>query len=301
MRIIIGFIYILIPVLAWGMSFVSTEFLLQTMGPMMIVAIRFCLGTFVLFTVLKCKQAFEPLKKEHIPYFLLAGGIGITAYFYFENIGILKIGATDSVLMISTIPVVTMMTDRFFYKSRFGLMNILSVSGSFVGVVFVVLNGGGTISGASDRLGYVFIFLAVVSWVIYIMSTKKLIGQYSLLSITFYQFLFSIPFFLLFLPFETTQWQAVGLPQVLNLLFLSVVASILGFYYYNKAMDYIGATSSSVFLNFMPIITMVFGFFYLNTEVTVLQIIGSAIIIVSATISVVFSERVDEQVGEKVD
>lgn len=291
MRLILGLIYILIPVLAWGMSFVSTEFLLKSMGPMMIVAIRFCLGTLALYLILKCRKGPEKLKKEHIPYFLLAGGIGITAYFYFENIGILHIGATDSVLMISTIPVVTMITDKLFYKSKFGIWNILSVLGSCIGVVLIVLNGSRDSAGGTNWSGYVYMLLAIVSWVVYIMSTKRLIGQYSMVNITFYQFLFSIPFFLLFLPFEHTSWEIVGLQEVLNLAFLSIMASILGFYYYNKAMDYIGATSSAVFLNFMPIITMVFGYIYLDKRVTSLQLIGSLIIIVSATLSVVFSEK----------
>lgn len=291
MRLLLGCIYILIPVLVWGMSFVSTEFLLRSMGPMMIVAIRFCLGTLALFLILKFSKSLERLKKEHIPYFLLAGGIGITAYFYFENIGILNIGATDSVLMISTIPVVTMITDILFYRSKFGLWNVISVLGSCIGVVLVVMNGGGESGGSTNWTGYVFMFLAIISWVVYIMSTKRLIGQYSMVNITFYQFLFSIPFFLLFLPFEHTDWGMVGFQEVLNLIFLSIMASILGFYYYNKAMDYIGATSSAVFLNFMPIITMIFGYFYLHRSVTAFQLIGCLIIIVSATLSVVFTEK----------
>lgn len=291
MRRLLGLIYILIPVLAWGMSFVSTEFLLRSMGPMMIVAIRFCLGTLVLFAILKCKKGPARLKKEHIPYFFLAGGIGITAYFYFENIGILNIGATDSVLMISTIPVVTMITDTLFYKSRFGFWNIVSVIGSCLGVALIVLNGGNSLETAASGIGYIYMFLAIVSWVVYIMSTKRLIGEYSMVDVTFYQFLFSIPFFLLFLPFEQTNWQSVGADEILNLAFLSIMASILGFYFYNKAMDYIGATTSAIFLNFMPIITMVFGYFYLNSNVTVLQLIGSLVIIVSATLSVIFTEK----------
>lgn len=291
MRKFLGLIYILIPVLAWGMSFVSTEFLLRSMGPMMIVAIRFCLGTLALFAILKCKKGPERLKKEHIPYFLLAGGIGITAYFYFENIGILNIGATDSVLMISTIPVVTMITDKWFYKSRFGLWNIVSVIGSCLGVALIVLNGSGNPETAASGIGYLYMFLAIVSWVVYIMSTKRLIGAYSMVDITFYQFLFSIPFFLLFLPFEHTDWGSVGTDEILNLAFLSIMASILGFYFYNKAMDYIGATTSAIFLNFMPIITMIFGYLYLNTDVTLLQLIGSLVIIVSATLSVLFTEK----------
>lgn len=290
-KIILGLIYIMIPVLAWGISFVSTEYLLRTMGPMMIVAIRFCLGTLALFLLLRFKGGPAKLRREHIPYFLAAGGIGITVYFYFENIGILGIGATDSVLIISTIPVVTMITDKLIYKSTFGIWSVLSVIGSTVGVALIVQSGARGGEGASNPWGYLFMFFAILSWVVYIMSTKKLIGRYSLIDITFYQFLFSIPFFPIFLPFEKSAWHLVGSAEIVHLAFLSIVASILGFLYYNKAMDYIGATSSAVFLNFMPVITMLFGYFYLGATVTLTQIIGSVIIIVSATASVLFSEK----------
>lgn len=284
----------MIPVLAWGMSFVSTEFLLKTMGPMMIITIRFCIGTAVLFAILKTKGGPTKLQKEHIPYFLAAGGIGIAVYFYFENVGILNIGANDSVLIISTIPVVTMLTDRLFYKSRLGVFSILSVVGSCVGVALIVFNGSQASSAASDPIGYLFMFFAIVSWVVYILATKKLIGKYSMVEITFYQFLFSLLFFPPFLLFETTKWELIGMHEVLHLTFLSIVASILGFFYYNKAMDYIGATSSAVFLNFMPVITMLFGYFYMGIVVSPIQLAGSVIIIVSATVSVIFSEKVQD-------
>ncbi len=290
MRLLLGIIYILIPTLAWGVSFVSTEFLLRTMGPMIIVAIRFCIGTAALLALLKLKKGPAKLKREHIPYFLLAGGIGIVAYFYFENIGILNIGANDSVLMVATMPIITMLVDSFIYKNKLGIWNVVSVAASFAGVALIVF-GGSSSSGGANPVGYVYMLLAIVSWVVYIMSTKKLIGNYPYLDLTFYQFLFSLPFFVFFLPFEHTSWQLVGFEQWAHIIFLSVMASVLGFYFYNKAMDYIGATSSTVFLNFMPIITLIFGYFYLGSAVSPFQIIGCIIIIISATVSVLNSRE----------
>lgn len=284
-----GVLVVLIPVILWGMSFVSTEFLLKTMGPMMIVGIRFLIGTCLLFGVLKCKGGIHKPKKEHIPLFLLAGGIGIVAYFYFENVGILHIGANASVMMIGTLPVITMIFDSLVSKTRFSFLHFCVVALSSVGVAMIVMSSLKSGESGTSLLGYLFMTISILTWVVYSLATKKLNQNYSHAEVTFYQFLFSLPFFVIFIPFETTNWAAIGTPQILHIAFLSVLSSVVGFYLYNKAIDYIGVTEASIFLNFMPIVTMIYSFLYLGSTITWLQIVGCGLIILSATFAVKMS------------
>lgn len=284
-----GVLMVLLPVIFWGMSFVSTEYLLHTMGAMMIVGIRFLIGTILLFAVLKAKGGIHKPKKEHIPLFLLAGGIGIVAYFYFENVGILHIGANASVMMIGTLPVITMIFDSIVSKTKFSFLHFCVVALSSVGVALIVLSSLKQGESAGSLLGYIFMAISILTWVVYSLSTKKLNQNYSHAEVTFYQFLFSLPFFVIFIPFETTNWEQIGMSQFLHIAFLSVLSSVLGFYLYNKAIDYIGVTEASVFLNFMPIVTMIYSFFYLGSTITWLQLGGCVLIILSATVAVKMS------------
>lgn len=286
-----GVLMVLFPVIFWGMSFVSTEYLLQTMGPMMIVGIRFLIGTSLLYAILKIRGGITRPKKEHIPLFLLAGGIGIVAYFYFENVGILHIGANASVMMIGTLPVITMVFDSLLSKERFSFLHFCVVGLSSIGVALIVLSSLNGAESKGSLLGYVYMAISILTWVVYSLATKKLNQNYTHAEVTFYQFLFSLPFFVVFIPFETTNWSLIGMSQILHIIFLSVLSSVMGFYLYNKAIDYIGVTEASIFLNFMPIVTMIYSFFYLGSAITWLQLLGCGLIILSATVAVKLSQN----------
>lgn len=48
-----GIISVMIPVVLWGISFVSTEVLLDKMGPMTIGAVRFVIATAMLYAMMR--------------------------------------------------------------------------------------------------------------------------------------------------------------------------------------------------------------------------------------------------------
>lgn len=286
-----GLISVMIPVIAWGISFVSTEYLLDTMGAMSIGAVRFIFATLILYFMMKkTKTSLKIDRKDHI-LFVLAGGIGIAIYFYFENTGIKYISASPSALIIAAIPVFTLIFESLIYKRKIGLVDSLAILISIVGVVLIVDIRLDEFFKAEESLGYVMMVGAVLSWVIYSMASKPLFAKYSYLTIIFYQFIYSLPFFIIALPFETNQWHMIGLEGVIHLLFLSVVASVLGFYYYAKAMDLLGVTESSVFINFLPIVTIVFSYFYMGQGVTLKQLIGGVFVMLSVTVTTLYEKK----------
>ena len=80
-----GLISVMIPVIAWGISFVSTEYLLDDLGPMTIGAVRFLFATMLLFAMMKATGTSLKIDKKDNILFILAGGIGIGIYFYLDR------------------------------------------------------------------------------------------------------------------------------------------------------------------------------------------------------------------------
>lgn len=286
-----GLLSILVPVITWGISFVSTEFLLTTLGPMTIGLIRFVIATAMLYMAMKMTK--QPLKiepRDHL-LFLLAGGIGIGVYFYFENTGIKYISASPAALIIAAIPVFTLIFEAIIYKRKVDRIDLFAVFLSVFGVVFIVDIKLSELFRVQEGIGYLMMFGAVIAWVIYSMASKPLFERYSYLTIIFYQFLYSIPFFMPFIFFEANQWQAVGFEGIAHLIFLSIFASVLGFYYYAKAMDLLGVSEASIFINFLPIVTIIFSFFYLGTLISMRQFIGGALVLSSVTITTLHEQK----------
>lgn len=293
-----GFLSVMIPVIAWGISFVSTEYLLDYLGAMTIGAIRFVFATIILYGVMKFTKTPLKIDKKDRLLFVLAGGIGISIYFFFENTGIKYISASPSALIIAAIPMFTLLFEMIIFKRVVKWVDMLAILASIIGVVLIVDIKFSEFFKAEESFGYLMMLGAVLSWVIYSMASRPLFNKYSYLTIVFYQFLYSLPFFMVVVPFEHNNWNLLGTEGIIHLVFLSVFASTLGFYYYAKAMDLLGVTESSVFINFLPIVTIIFSYFYMGQMASTKQLIGGVFVMLSVTVTTLYDKKLENE-GEK--
>lgn len=284
-----GTIFILITVLFWGISYVSAEYLLAFLGPMTIGAFRFVTATLLLTIVMRFRKEKEKVRKEDKKLLALAGAIGISVYFFFESTGISYISASPAALIIAAIPMFTLIFEVIIFKRPYDWMDVVAILISIVGVIFVMdlkFDREAFASGDSKQwIGYLMMFGAVLSWVVYSMASRPLFKKYSYLTIVYHQFLYSLPYFILLVPFENNQWDQVDSLAVGHLLFLAIFASVIAFYCYAQSMGLLGVTESSVYINFLPVVTIVFSFFYTGQWIGRTQMLGGALIISSLMFS----------------
>lgn len=96
---------------------------------------------------------------------MAASGItGVTMYFRFENNAVLKISSNEASILIGTIPIFSLIFNRFIYKSRITLRNFLSIAASIFGIYPII---GGARAFSLNVVGYVFMIMAAVSWSMY--------------------------------------------------------------------------------------------------------------------------------------
>ncbi len=275
------FAAVLTAVLVWGLSFLSIKITVAVFPPMTLALLRFIMASVLLFGVLKLREPETKLDFKDLPLFIPAGVIGITLYFFFENNGVKIITASAASIIIATIPILTLVADALILKNRLTGKKIISVFLSMIGVCLVV---GVDIRWSDSGLGYLMMLGAAISWVIYTIITKPLFKKYSQLAIVFYQTVIGtialIPFALL----EKTDWNQVSITIVLNLFFLGVCCSALGYYVYAYALDKLGANLSALFLNFIPVVAVVASCFILKERLSFLQILGGVIVISAVTI-----------------
>jgi len=278
-----GILSVMVPVVTWGISFVSIEVLLDVLGPMTIGAIRFTMATALLYLMMKQKKVSMTIQPKDRGLFFMAGSIGIALYFFFENTGIRYISAAPSSLILAAIPAATLVAEMVFYKRKAGWMDFIIFSGSIIGV-FMIVSGDSGGSGSDRLIGYLMMVGAVLTWVVYSIASKPLFGRYDYLTIIFYQFFYSLPFFWLSVPFEVNHFSAITAEHVVHMVFLAVFASVLGFYYYARAMDLIGVTETSLFINLIPIVTIVFSLLYLHKGISLHQWIGGTVVLLAVTL-----------------
>lgn len=62
----------------------------------------------------------------------------------------------------------------------------------------------------------------------------------------------------------------------LNVVFLGVLGSAIGYWLYVIMLDNLGASRSSVFINLIPVVSVIASFFVLGERLALLQILGGA-------------------------
>ncbi|MCR5240973.1 MAG: DMT family transporter [Prevotella sp.] len=298
-----------VTVAIWGSTFVFTKMLLQNgLSPAQIFTLRFIIAYILLlaFTFLRDKVTFSPPESEGVRgglknrsfrlfaaswrdefLMVLLGITGGSVYFLAENAAMLYTTATNTSLIVCSCPLFAMLLFAIVYRhsERITKFQALGSIIACLGMAVVVLNGHFVLH--LSPLGDMLAFAACLCWAVYSLLIKYASERYSSLFITrkvfIYGLLTIIPYFIL-RPSEATIFSFsifnFQLSIILNLLFLSVVASMLCYIMWNWVISKLGAVVATNWVYFNPITTIIFAWWLLHEQITVWFLLGSALILI---------------------
>ncbi|KAA6328544.1 DMT family transporter, partial [termite gut metagenome] len=210
------------------------------------------------------------------------GMCGGSLYFLFENTALQIAPASNVALIICITPILTTFLTRLVFKKE--RIKPCMILGSFIalsGVVLVVFNGKYLLK--ISPLGDMFTLLAALSWAFYSIVFGELSKRYSTLFITRKVFFYGIVTVLPFLYFSPAAFDirlVVASPVILsNLLFLGIVASLLCYITWNKAVKELGIVRTSNYLYLNPLVTLLTSSVIIHERITLIALIGSVLIL----------------------
>jgi drug/metabolite transporter (DMT)-like permease len=259
----------------WGLSFLSTKVAIASLPPMTIAALRFAVAVAVLLPIAFARREALRIRLRDLPLMAASGLLGVTLYFLCENNGIALLTASESSLVIATIPVLTMLVDRLALKTALGARSYIGALLSFAGVALIVAPALG--ESSSSLKGFLYMGGAALCWVAYALITKPLSASYSGLNITFWQSLLGLLGCLPFAFAERPSFGSVDLAVALNVLYLGLLCSAAGYLLYIAAMDKLGAGTTSVFLNLVPVVSVAAAYVLLGESRARKPLAGGAI------------------------
>ena len=267
--------------LVWGLSFVSTKVLTEHgLRPIEIYLYRFIIAYVILLAICHKKLFSYSLRDELL--FVVLGMTGGSIYFIAENIAVTKTLVANVSLLTSLTPIITVFLVGCIYKSeRPSLWVVLGSLIAIVGVGFVVL--GGSQSGLEVHpLGDMLALAAAFSFSIYSLVLKKINANYSTFFITRKTFFYGIITALPFIAIEPSHAPLSTLCNInvlLNILFLGLFCSLMGFALMAQAVKVIGPVKANNYLYIQPIVTLIAGWVILHQNVGWTGWIGCALII----------------------
>ena len=289
----LGHFLAFLTVAIWGSTFVFTKMLLlHGLSPAQIFTLRFIVAYLLLlaFELVSRRQSFRLFSaswRDELT-MLLLGITGGSVYFLTENAALLYTTATNTSLIVCSCPLFAMLLVAVAYRQseRFTRVQVVGSLLACLGMAVVVLNGRFVLH--LSPVGDMLAFGACLCWAVYSLLMKSVTERYSVFFITrkvfFYGLLTILPYYIVFPGFPTME--VIFSREVLwNLLFLSVVASMICFLVWNWVIHQLGAVIATNWVYFNPITTIIFAWWLLHEQITVWFLLGSLLIIVGMILS----------------
>ncbi|MBP2644109.1 MAG: DMT(drug/metabolite transporter) superfamily permease [Firmicutes bacterium] len=271
-------------VVFWGLSYISIKVTVNDIPPTTMALIRFSIASILLWIIHQKVEPHKKIAKEDIPKVAASGILGVTLYFYFENIGVKLSTASNASLIAAIIPIIAISLDICFFRSKASLFKMLAILMTIAGMYLSITGNGKINFGSSGFLGNMFMLAAMISWSLYTLLNKSLQSKYSLVVLTTYQTIIGTLFLIPLSAFEYSEWNFPTLIVWGNILFLSVFCSVLCYLLYMYVLRQLDVAITTLYLNLVPIIGVVSGYLILNEQILLPQLVGGAITLIAIVI-----------------
>lgn len=267
--------------LLWGGTFVAGRSLAQNVGPYSGAFYRFVIGAFflVLFVWIKNGRLSLPHRRWWLTIFLL-GLSGAFAYniFFFKGLKLLAAGRASAI--IATNPIFIALFAALIFREQLTRVMIGGILISVSGALIVISRGDfSQLVDSGFGLGEIYIFGCVASWVSFSLLGRKVLTEIPPLTLIAYSAI--VGAVTLFIPailegaikvLEYSMWDWI------NLLYLGLFGTALGFVWYYEGIQKIGPTRAGLFINFVPISAVILAWFLLNEGVSASLLFGTLLV-----------------------
>ncbi|MDQ3428087.1 MAG: DMT family transporter [Gemmatimonadota bacterium] len=266
--------------LIWGLNFSVTKLALGQISPLAFTAIRFLAASVLLWAVLKLTEGEAVLPPGSMTKLVVLGVVGNTFYQLAFMLGLDRTTATNSALILSTVPTIVAVMAGAFGLERITSRMWCGIALGTLGVGLVIATRGVGFD-AGTLTGDLLTVLAVACWAGYTLGLRLLPDGLSPLRVTTITTLTGAPGLLLVgLPdmlrldwaaIPAGTWGALGYATVLSL----VVAYLL----WNRSVKAVGGTRTAIYMCVTPLIAAAGAWFLLGERPHPLQGAGAVMIV----------------------
>ena len=249
---------------------------------------RFGIAAVLLFLLLLAqrKVRWDTIRRYGGIYTLL-GIIGIFGFNSFFFFGMKYTSPLNGALIMATNPLLTTILAYFILKTPLTRRHTAGILFALIGVLLVLTQGSWEVIRTLSLSGGDLLILAGnVCWSLYGVLGRKYLTQSSSMETTTYTMIIGAICLMVAAAFSPspqplaevtiTAWGAI--------LFMAIFTSVLGYLWWNKGMETIGAGNTSLFFNLVPIVTMVLSL-VTGTPVSLSQLFGTILVILGVLVS----------------
>lgn len=277
-------IAVIIAILLWSTSFVGTKIAYNSFPPLTLGAARFVIASVILGAIMLSRKEFiKPVPKD-MGLMALSGILGTTLYFALENIGLELTTASSAALIVASYPAITALLEFILFRIKISWLKGLGIVMAIVGVYQI--SGGSSGESSGQMTGNLILILAGVVFAAYNFTTRKVVKNYSMVTVSFYQTIAGTLAFIPLALIERSSWQVPSVESLWMLLYLGVFCSVAAFMLYNYGLRNLSSGTAMALMNLVPLFGVLFSTVFLHEVLHIFDLIGGMIIIVGVILSV---------------
>ncbi|MCA1010485.1 DMT family transporter [Halobacillus halophilus] len=271
---VLGSICLALAASIWGGMFVASKYVLEFIPPFTLMCIRYSIGSLLLFSIMKVRKKTSASKTKRDWMLLIwIGFIGYLVTISFQFIGVELSNAHTGALITATTPVFIVVFARIILKEEITYRKAASLVLASVGV-FTVIEWNTQMN--SYLLGSFILFMAAVCWALLSIYVKKASSKFTSLEITANGILIGLMMTIPFMIGEL-QYNSFSIPNlnvIFGIIYLGIVSTAGGFYFWNKGMELMEAGVGSLFYFFQPLTGALLGWLLLDESLSAQFFIG---------------------------
>ncbi|EJQ40231.1 hypothetical protein IEE_04856 [Bacillus cereus BAG5X1-1] len=275
---------LLVAVILWGTAIAPTKWALESIQPFTLLFIRlfFAGGICMLFSYVQLQKA---IVHKHIPWkrMSLLSFTGVAGYFMFTSYGISLTSGLHVSIIDAALPLVTILFSTFFLREKIQPNYWIGIIFGAIGVLLITISSNNADQEVS-LIGDILILLSTFLFAFYTVLLKQP-KQEQYLSNKVFTTLTLIIGSVILLPFAMVETFYYGFPKIetwktgLSVMYLVIGATILAYWFWNKALERVSASVSGLYLNALPLISIVASIVLLNESLTWRIVMGGGLVL----------------------
>ena len=284
----------------FGLGIPVTKLLLEDwVSPMTYMATR-SLGAAIIFWLIASFMKPEKVERRDLMIILLGGLMGFVVS---QTLTAWSLDYTSPVyfsLIATLTPVAVMLMAALFIGEKITGLKFLGVLLGIGGAVLMVIMGQTSGSGSNDLLGIILAILSVLTWGIYMIITRKVAQKYTPVTQMKYVFLISaivtVPLAWPELADQRLYSAATfGWDGALEMAFIVVMATVLGYFLIPYAMKNLSATTVSIYTNLQPMVASFVAIIIGQDRLTWDKPVAAILVLLSAYIVTVVTTKTEKE------
>src|SRR3954467_1471387 len=275
-----GDLGMLLVCLIWGLNLSSYMLALQSIPPLPFTAIRFTAASGLLWLVLRGIEGPAPLPPGSLKRLILLGLVGNTAYQLVFTVGLARTTASNSALILSTVPTVVALCAGALGLEKITGRMWLGICLGTVGVGLVIAARG--VAFASDTMvGDLLSVVAVLCWAGYTIWLRRVPTEISPLRITAVTTIAGTPGLLIAgIPgLLSLDWKDVRPSAWWGLAYAAVFSLVLAYLLWNRSVKLVGSTRTAIYMCVTPLFAVTGAWLLLGERPRLLPGVGAALIV----------------------